>query len=107
MASEKWADFVYWDFWDVPRAILAKLGEETYFLDCPFDDVLDDYRPEFTVYLMPQLSNDEVVAGARHLPKLALSVLGTWPVAATRLDPTLRKQVDLSFLNELKPRPVA
>jgi len=109
VATEKWADFVYWDFFDMPRAILATLGDKTYFLDCPFDDALDDYGPEFTVYLMPDISRDDLVAGASDLPSKAISVLGTWPVSGTKLDPTLRKQVDLSFLDTLRsqPRPAA
>jgi len=105
VASEKWADFVYWGFWDIPRCILATLGDETYFLDCPFDEALDDYRPEFTVYLMPEISRDELVAGARDLPSRAISTLGTWPVSETRLDSSLRKKVDLGFIEELRPQP--
>jgi len=49
-----WIPIRYREFYDIPRAIVITWSGETYFLDCPFDDSLDDYPNSFTVYRLPE-----------------------------------------------------
>ena len=42
----------YRDFWDVPRAIIFEHNGKTYFLDCRFDEVIDEYPDFYLVYCL-------------------------------------------------------
>jgi hypothetical protein len=84
--SEQWWPIIeYRDFHDVPHAIVVRTPLVVLYLDSPFDFELDDYRPEYTVYRLPE-------AVARSLPKDwgRLSDrgarLGTVPVSSVRFD---------------------
>jgi hypothetical protein len=44
----------YRGFHDFPRCIIARASDGSrWLLDCPFDDDLDDYRPDFSVFVLP------------------------------------------------------
>jgi hypothetical protein len=75
MTSSNWLPFRYRDFHDVPRLIAVKHKGRTYLFDSPFDDNADDFRDEYTVYLLP----DEVVLDLEaeswaHLPSVGTQV---------------------------------
>ncbi|HEY3201123.1 MAG TPA: hypothetical protein VGK55_11300 [Actinomycetes bacterium] len=40
----------YGEFWDVPRLFVVTVPDGLLVFDSPFDQDLDDYRPEYTVY---------------------------------------------------------
>jgi hypothetical protein len=52
----KWSFQKDWDFWDVPRMIVATNESGTYLFYSRFDDALDDYVDHFEVHKLPQLS---------------------------------------------------
>ena len=43
----------YRDFYDVPRTFVVTTPDGLLVFDSPFDDELDDYRPEYTVHFLP------------------------------------------------------
>lgn len=43
------------EFWDVPRSIVARRGDDLYFFDSRFDDALDDYLGYYEVWRLPPL----------------------------------------------------
>ena len=92
----RWRDMEYGAFWDLPRIICVEDGDRCYLLDCPFDEKLDDYPTEFSVYLMPRLSGAD-----RWDPKHALRRLGSVEIPFSALDPSRRKQIDLDVLAPL------
>jgi hypothetical protein len=92
----RWREIEYEAFWDLPRIICVGDGDRSYLLDCPFDEKLDDYPTQFSVYLMPKLSG-----AARWEPKHALRCLGSVAIPFSALDPSRRKQIDLDVLAPL------
>jgi hypothetical protein len=55
-----WIPILCRDFYDIPRAFLVEHAGELLFFDCPFDDALDDYRNEFTVYCVDEQFRDHI-----------------------------------------------
>jgi hypothetical protein len=45
-----WLPIEYREFQDIPRAFVVNHETGSYFFDCPFNDELDEYPDEFTVY---------------------------------------------------------
>ena len=52
MTSE-WIRIYYTSYWDVPRTFVFRHGQDGYYFDCSFDEVLDDYPPDYRVYRIP------------------------------------------------------
>ena len=48
-----WLPFIYRDFYDLPRAILMDHEGTAYFLECSFDEGVDEYPDDFAVYVLP------------------------------------------------------
>lgn len=91
MAAPGWFPFTYREFHDVPRVLIVKAAQGQLLLDCPFDDALDDYPSEHTVYRLP----DEVSPKSSDWTNLARlgTPLGRIPVAAVIFDPSRRGSV--------------
>ena len=51
--ADRWLPIRYRDFWDVPRLIVVETEGRVLLLDSAFDDVLDEFSPEYTVYDLP------------------------------------------------------
>lgn len=93
----QWVDFIYGGFYDVPRCILLRAPDgRRLFLDCGFDEALDDYPAQYTVYVLPE---DVDMSGSwAAIPDPRFSLLGTVPVMDVRLDATKRRQIDAEAL---------
>jgi hypothetical protein len=82
-----WLPISYRGYWDVPRIILARAGDQVFLLDCRFDDDLDEYPDVYTVYLMPAGTDERSVPQDwGTLRDLAVRRLGTVPVSRVRFD---------------------
>ncbi|KRD39342.1 MULTISPECIES: hypothetical protein [unclassified Lysobacter] len=99
----KWHPFRYKEFWDQPRAIYTSDGKRSFFLDCSFDEELDEYPDRYKVYLMPELDELELAGSWADLERKALAQLGTVDLPRTALDPTLRKLIDFDIFDHLLP----
>jgi hypothetical protein len=51
--SEMMTPFAYAGFYDVPRTIILLVRKKWILLQSAFDEDLDDYAPEYSVYLLP------------------------------------------------------
>jgi hypothetical protein len=98
----RWAPIRYRDFHDVPRIFLVTGNDQTYLFDCPFDEKADEYPPEYTVYLMPPLSEQELAGSWVDFEKRALRRLGCVPVRSVMFDATRRRQMDLEAFRHLE-----
>jgi hypothetical protein len=95
---EHWVKFQYRVFFDVPRVIVADDGAVAYLLVSDFDDALDDYSPEYVIYRMPPMSELHLSDSWTGIESQALDLVGTWPVAMVRFDPSLRAEIDIGFI---------
>ena len=58
-----WTNIAYREFWNFPRAVVARNGADWYFFDSRFDDAIDDYLDHYEVWLMPP-DTDQKLAGS-------------------------------------------
>jgi len=95
--------FRYGGFWDVPRFILLRYGEQVIYLKSPFDDDLDEYRETYSVYSVPNSVGESVLNGGdwKLLDQAALSFIGLVPINAVTFDSTKRKSLDSSCLESI------
>jgi len=97
----KWQPIVYRDFYDVPRAFIVNNVEQTLLFISSFDETLDDYREDYDVYEMLNLSETELKGSWENLEQKAKRKLGSIRVAGVHFDSTLRREVDLDILQTL------
>jgi hypothetical protein len=96
-----WTSIRYKGFWDVPVIFLAQYNGHTFLFERSFDEHLDDYRESYRVYLMPDLTDEELPKDWTTLPQKATGLLGEIPVTRVRFDPTRRREVEIGVLEEL------
>ena len=99
--TERWVSMRYRDFYDIPRALVVEWRGQTYLFDCLYDHDIDDYPPEYVVYLLPQ----EV---AEELDVISWTDLGhrgervsAVPTADLNFDATKRKALDSTIFEQL------
>jgi hypothetical protein len=73
--KQNWTDVDYREYWDAPRAILARLGDNWYFFNSRFDDSLDEYIGHYEVWRMPNLTIDQREKSWESIVDLALERL--------------------------------
>ena len=98
----KWAPFAYCGFYDVPLVIITSDGTHTYLFDRPFDEQLDDYQPDYDVYLVPNEAFSHASGEWETLLERANCRLGRLPASGVRFDPSRRRLIDLEILEQLK-----
>ena len=89
----------YRAFWDVPRWFLIQHRGRLLLFAAPWDDELDDYAAEYSVYALPpdvDLDGDWVT-----LPPQAQSMRGRVAVGAMRFDETRRAGVELAPIEDI------
>jgi hypothetical protein len=100
-----WAPIKYMGFWDVPLIILIPYKQELFLFDCAFDEALDDYSDSYKVYTLPDLKVEELPADWTKLHLRANRYLGEVPVSKVQFDPTRRRAIDTTVLDELAAVP--
>jgi len=55
-----WSVVAYRDFWDVPRMVVARNGDETFLFYSRFDEELDDFISHYEVWRMPSLTEEDL-----------------------------------------------
>lgn len=73
----------------------------TYLFDRSFDEDADDFANHYRVYLMPELSEDDLAGSWTHLPLKAIREIGEVPVNHVHFDSSKRKEVDSSIFEQL------
>ena len=80
--------------------VVTSDGHNTYLLNCEFDDVQDDYADDYDVYLLPPLSQADLLDSWIELPQRAVRKLGRVSVRDVRFDETRRRQIDATVFEQ-------
>lgn len=72
---------------------LIEYSGRSLLFDCAFDEAIDDYPSEFTVYLVPDQCKDDLQIAYDLLISNSLLKVGKIPVNEVKFDHTLRKSV--------------
>jgi hypothetical protein len=70
-------------------------------LNSTFDEQLEDYPEVYDVFAMPRLSQADLDGPWYRLPERATRRIGQIPVERVVFDPSKRKQIDVSIIDEL------
>ena len=71
----EWSAISYREFWDVPRAVIARHGSKTFLFDSRFDELLDDYLDHYEVWRLPPLTQEQIDSSWIGLEAIALERL--------------------------------
>ena len=97
----KWIPIEYRDFWDVPRIFLARYDGKLFLFDCAFDETTEDFPDFYQVYILPNLDEKELADSWAHLSSRAIHCFDKVPIERIRFDPTRRREIDSTILDEL------
>jgi hypothetical protein len=90
-----WVEITYRDFYDFPRIFTIRHQGKLLLFDCNFDSTLDDYSPTYKVFLLPELTSQELADDWTHLPEKAGAFLGEVPTDQVEFDQTRRRAVNI------------
>ncbi len=94
--------FRYIDFYDVPRTLAVRHRGTLFLLQSAFDDELDDYDSNYSVYVLPESVETSLAEGRwEFLESTAAPCVGRIPVKEVRFDRTKRHQMDPAILDRL------
>ena len=96
------SEIIYRDFWDVPRIFVVRHRGRPYLFDCRFDESAEDFEAAYRVYTLPDLPERELSGTWAGLAGKAESYLGEVPVESVTFDPSRRRTIDTSIIDELK-----
>ena len=99
-----WTPIQYRDFWDVPRIFLAHYHGVLWLFDCVFNENTEDYPDAYKVYLLPELSTEELAGSWDHLALKAQQYLGEIPVGQVSFDSSKRREIDTQVLEKIMAR---
>ncbi|HEX5731194.1 MAG TPA: hypothetical protein VF131_00050 [Blastocatellia bacterium] len=85
---------IYSGFYDFPLAFIATYENAQYLFWRLFDDELDDFPSEYDVYILPDLSKEEIEQSWEYLSEKAKTCVGKIPVRQVAFDPTRRRFID-------------
>jgi hypothetical protein len=91
--------FRYVDFYDVPRTIVLRTQGRWLLLQSAFDEELDDYEREYSVYSLPDsFEPPENGSSWKFIEELEAERIGKVPVDSIQFDNTKRKTLDTAVL---------
>ena len=100
--SSRWVPIRYRDFYDFPRGFVVERSGDLPFFDCPFNDVLDDYEADFTVFrLKDELRGNVDQASWTNLGRDG-ERLGVVPTRAVLFDETTRHAIDAGIFEMIR-----
>jgi hypothetical protein len=91
----------YRDFYDVPRMFVVVHDGSQYLFEGSFDDQLDDYPDEYRVFLLPNLTQDQLSGSWTDLTQRASRLVGKIPTRDVTFDRTKRQAIDASIFDRL------
>jgi hypothetical protein len=93
--------FQYGDFYDVPRMILLCVWGRWVFLHSAFDEELDDYEAEYSVYRLPSSFRPPPVDSPWGFLDQELACVGKIPVREVQFDESKRRTLSAKALDEI------
>lgn len=98
----KMTPFQYGGFYDVPRCISLHYRGKRFLLQSAFDDDLDEYPSEYSVYVVPESADDsQLVCSPEFLSNTPMACIGQIPIDQVTFDLSKRKELDASCLDHL------
>jgi hypothetical protein len=89
------AKILYSGFYDAPVAFVTSLENTQYlFWRGFFDEQLDDYPNEYKVFVLPNLSEEQINESWISLPEKAIAYVGRVSMSRVAFDPTRREAID-------------
>jgi hypothetical protein len=97
--------FEYGGFCDVPRCLSLRYRGRRFLLQSAFDEELDEYPPEYSVYLIAESTDDSrPVCTPEFLSNTPMACIGQIPIGHVTFDPSRRQRIDASILDGLLAR---
>jgi hypothetical protein len=94
--------FRYGGFYDVPRCLSLRYRERRFLLQSTFDEDLDEYQPDYSVYIVPESADDSrSVCSPEFLSNTPMACIGQIPTDQVKFDASKRKELDASILDSL------
>jgi hypothetical protein len=95
--------FAYVEFYDVPRNIILLVRKKWILLQSAFNEELDEYEPDYSVYQLPSSFEPPPAGGRWDFLEHELTLLGKIPVQEVEFDPTKRRTLRAATLDGLVP----
>jgi hypothetical protein len=94
--------FRYGGFYDVPRCLTLRYRGRRFLLLSAFDDNLDEYPTDYSVYIVPESADDSMpVCSPEFLSNTPIVCIGQIPIDQVTFDLSKRKELDASCLDNL------
>ncbi len=94
--------FKYVEFYDVPRCIALHHGGKLLLLESAFDEKIDDYSDNYSVYVFPDSFEDLLErASWGFLGSMGVNPIGNIRVDSVKFDASKRLTLDSSCLDAL------
>jgi hypothetical protein len=98
----KMTPFKYGGYWDVPRYIVLSYRGWSLLLRSEFDDEIDEYEANYTVFILPESAGESMLKGNWELyNKASLTEIGQIPVSSVAFEQTKHEELDPSCLDAL------
>lgn len=92
--------FRYGGFYDVPRCFTFRYRGKRFLLQSAFDENLDEYSSDYSVYVVPEPADDSLPAcSPEFLTNVPMSCIGRIPIDEATFDSTRRREFDASTLD--------
>ena len=95
------APFIYREFYDVPRFLVVTHRGQQFLFESAFDDDLDEYPDVYQVFLLRDVSENELQGSWVFLSEKAQACLGAVPVKDVVFDETGRREIKTDVLDRL------
>ena len=94
--------FFYSGFHDLPLIFITTYQDKQYlFWRGFFDEELDDYHNEYEVYILPNLSQEELTEWWGVLPEKSIAFVGRIGMRSVIFDPTNRASIDVETFERI------
>ena len=95
-------EFQYGGYYDFPRTIVLRYRGEIFLLYGLFDEELDEFPDDYSVYRVPaSTENSPEIKSWMFWPNESFRYLGQLPIRSITFDPTQRKALDASILDQM------
>ena len=94
--------FKYGGFYDVPRCLSLRYRGRLFLLQSAFDEDLDEYPTDYAVYVIPKSADaSRPLCSPEFLSNTPMACVGQIPIDQVTFDPSKRKELDASFLDNI------
>lgn len=91
----------YRDFWDFPKIFLVSFNGSLFLFDCKFSNDTEDFENKYQVFIMPELSENEINGSWYGLSDKSVKYLGEVPINQVQFDETRKKFINGEIITGL------